>query len=293
MPEGTSITGLDLGKLAKPADTLIKKVSDAVGGICAPWQMKRVAKAEAEAALIRADTELQITELKRRALHRFVEEEGRRQENIENITARALPHLSDDTDASKVDDDWVTNFFDKSRIVSDAEMQELWSRVLAGEANRPGSYSKRTVNFLAGLDKRDAALFQSLCRFGWIVGTFTPLVFDGGESAVYRAAGLDFNALTHLNSIGLIQFNTVTGFVRTGLPRDFTVHYCGRPLRLTLEQEMDNRLEIGKVLLTQIGRELVPICKASGVKGFDDFVRGHWKKHLPPNDQGDSASTPG
>lgn len=107
MPDGTSVAGVDLGKIAKPADTLIKKVSDAIGGICAPWQVRRVARAEAEAALIHADAEIQITELKRRALHRFVEEEGRRQENIENITAKALPHLSDDTDASKVDDDWV------------------------------------------------------------------------------------------------------------------------------------------------------------------------------------------
>ena len=32
-----------------------------------------------------------------------------------------------------MDNDWTVNFFDKSRIVSDDEMQNLWSRVLAGE----------------------------------------------------------------------------------------------------------------------------------------------------------------
>jgi hypothetical protein len=34
---------VNLGELSKPADTLIKKVSSAVGGVFEPWQIKRVA----------------------------------------------------------------------------------------------------------------------------------------------------------------------------------------------------------------------------------------------------------
>lgn len=45
---------IDLGKLAEPATKLIEKVSDAVGGIAKPWQIKRVASAEAAAAKIAA-----------------------------------------------------------------------------------------------------------------------------------------------------------------------------------------------------------------------------------------------
>jgi hypothetical protein len=58
------------------------------------------------------------------------------------------------------------------------EKCNLWSRVLAGEANKPGSYSKRTVNFLSDLDKIDAELFSQLCGFVWMFSTLTPLVFD-------------------------------------------------------------------------------------------------------------------
>jgi Protein of unknown function (DUF2806) len=50
-----------------------------------------------------------------------------------------------------VNDDWITNFFDKCRIVSDEEMQQIWAKVLAVEANKPGTYSKRTVNFLSSV----------------------------------------------------------------------------------------------------------------------------------------------
>ena len=47
MADDPSISLVNLGDITKPADTLIKKVSKAVGGIFAPYQIKRIAKAEA------------------------------------------------------------------------------------------------------------------------------------------------------------------------------------------------------------------------------------------------------
>ncbi|MBL4701684.1 MAG: hypothetical protein JKX85_10550, partial [Phycisphaeraceae bacterium] len=79
MSDDNSMSLVNLGKLAKPADTLIKKVSSAVSGYAGPWQIKRVAKAEAEVALIKAKNEIEITDLHRCAMHRFFDEEARRQ----------------------------------------------------------------------------------------------------------------------------------------------------------------------------------------------------------------------
>lgn len=283
MADGNSMSIVNFGKLSKPADTLIKKVSGAIGGIFEPWQIKRVAKAETEANLIKAKSEIEITDLHRRAMHRFVEEEANRQENMEEITKKALPQLEDMSDPSKMDDDWVTNFFDKSRIVSDTEMQDLWANVLAGESNSPGTYSKRTVNFLGDLDKKDAELFVSLCRFGWIIGNFTPLVFDA-QAAIYNDKGINFSTLSHLDSIGLIQFNNLSGFERQGLPKKVAVSYCGQPLPLEMKDEKDNNLTIGKVLLTQVGRELASVCQAQGVNEFVDYTKEQWKQYLPENE---------
>ena len=283
MSDDKSISIVNLGKLSKPADTLIKKVSSAVGGIFEPWQIKRIAKAEAEAGLIKAKAEIKVTDLHRRAMHRFVEEEANRQENMETITEKAIPQLEDGSDPSKMEDDWVTNFFDKSRIVSDSDMQNLWASVLAGEANSPGTYSKRTVNFLGDLDKRDAELFSALCSFGWFVGTFTPLIFDVMAS-IYNDKGLNFDTLTHMDNIGLIQFSNISGFVRTNLPKNFTVSYYEEPLNLTMEKEEGNKLNIGKVLLSQVGIELARVCQAPSADGFVDYVKEKWNKHLPKND---------
>lgn len=280
MSDDKSTSIVNLGELSKPADTLIKKVSSAVGGVFEPWQIKRVAKAEAEASLIKAESDIEITDLHRRAMHRFVEEEANKQENMEEITKKSLPHLNDESNPNEMEDDWVTNFFDKSRIISDNEMQSLWAQVLAGEANSPGSYSKRTVNLLSDLDKKDAELFQTLCRFGWFVGGFTPLVFDP-QADIYNKVGINFGSLSHLDSLGLIQFNGISGFNRQGLPKTFVVSYCGQPLTLTMQKETDNVLSTGNVLLTRAGVELANISNAQNVAGFVEYVKEKWKAHLP------------
>lgn len=167
-----------LGALSKPATVLIEKISNAVGGVFKPYQIVRVAKAEAEAERIRAKSEIQIGDFHRRALHRFLEEEARRQSNIEAITKQALPLLEDKSAPEKVENDWITNCFDKARIVSDDEMQRLWAKVLAQEANAPGAFSKRTVNLIGDLDKQDALAFTRVCGFGWMIGNVTPLIFE-------------------------------------------------------------------------------------------------------------------
>lgn len=284
MSDDKSTSLVNLGELSKPADTLIKKVSSAVGGVFEPWQIKRVAMAEAEASLIKANSEIEITDLHRRAMSRFIEEEATKQENMEEITKKSIPHLKEESDPNEMDDDWVTNFFDKSRIISDNEMQSLWAQVLAGEANSPGTYSKRTVNFLSSLDKKDAELFQKLCGYCWHIGDLVPLIFDAQDD-IYNKNGINFNTLTHLDSIGLINFGGISSFSRQGLPKRCAVLYCGKPLALTMQNETNNTLDIGQALFTQIGTELVKISQSPGVVGFDEYVKEKWKTHLPDEEK--------
>src|SRR6266496_6204462 len=98
---------IDFGGLAKPATVLIEKISDAVGAIALPWQIVRVATAEAEAEKIRAATDIEVSEMQRRALGRLVQEEGRRQENIEKITVLAIEDLQRDAKPQDVERDWL------------------------------------------------------------------------------------------------------------------------------------------------------------------------------------------
>ena len=279
MTEQTSTSLVNLGNLTRPATTLIEKISDAVGVIYEPIRERRSAKARADADRIMAESEIEITDLQRRARWRRMEEDEKHQKNMEDITAKSLPDLKEDAQPESMDNDWAANFFDKARLVSDEEMQSLWARVLAGEANTPGTYSKRTVNFLTDLDRAEATLFTKLCGFVWMIGDIVPLVFhDSAE--IYNRHGINFGSLDHLDSIGLVQFGKMMSF-SAKIPKRFPVAYYGRRLTLEMPNDADNSLPIGTVTLTRTGRELAPLCGSQPVGGFWEYVRDQWKEYLP------------
>lgn len=276
----------NLGDLTKPATVLIEKISDAVGGIFKPFQIVRVAKAGAAAERIRAESEIQVTDLHRRAMQRFLEEEAKKQSNMEDITEKALPNLAEESSPENMEDDWLTNFFDKCRIISDGDMQVLWSRVLAGEANSPGTFSRRTVNLLADLDKEDAELFTNLCRFGWIAqDAMVTLIYDVHED-IYNSNGINFASLSHLESLGLIQFSILTGLQLLSLPKTVSVSYYGRSVELVFPKDAENTLEVGQVFLSRAGEQLARVCGSKPVDGFFDFVYERWaNKSLVPKSE--------
>lgn len=279
---------------SRATDAFVKKVSEGMGGFFELHKAKRLATAGVEAAIVSAQGEPGVGDLQRRAMFRFLEEESRRQQNIEGIAAKALPHIKEDAKPENMDDDWVTNFFEKSRIVSDEEMQGLWSRVLAGEANSPRTYSKRTVNFLADLDKKDAALFTKLCGFVWNIGAFIPLLFKLDDKIV-ESQGIDFDSLNHLQSIGLITFSAIAKHERQNLNPKFVVFYYGEPYFITMPIG-SHRLPTGHVLLTQIGVELSALCGSKPIEGMTEYVIENWKRALPNLEVGrldvESASFP-
>lgn len=267
---------VNLGDISKPVTTLIEKISDAIGGIYRPYQIRRVADAKAYADKLEAQTQIQVQQLQRRAVERFLAEEAKKQQNIEAITTKAITHVADSAQPERLQEDWITNFFDKCRLVSDEEMQTLWAAILSGEANSPGKFSKRTVNLLGDLDKADAALFQSLCSYCADLGSPTPLIYEPGD-AIYGAQGLHFTALTHLDSIGLIRFEPLGGFRRQGLGKKGWVPYFGQRIWIELPGNEPCTIDIGKVLLTQAGQQLAPIVGAKECSGFPDYLRDKWR----------------
>ena len=285
------MSALNVGDLVKPIDTLINKISDATGILYEPRRIRREAEAKSDAAIISAkadaaadiiktESEIEITDLHRRAAQRLIQEEAKYQKNMEDIIDEAEPHLNEEAKPDAMEDDWITNFFDKCRLISDTEMRSLWSRVLAGEANAPSTYSKRTVNLLSDLDKSDAELFTKLCGFGWIIGNVTPLVFDE-KAEIYNRHGINFDTLSHLETIGLVQYESLTGFVKNSSIKRFAVLYYGKPLPLEIPGDANNTLKVGKILLTKIGQELAPICGSTPVDGFYEYVKDQWKQYLP------------
>ena len=159
--------------------------------------------------------------------------------------------------------------------------------MLAGEANSPGSYSKRTVNFLSHLDKNDATLFTTLCGFGCSIGDIiVPLVFDQ-DDAIYKNHGIKFGPLLYLQGIGSVEFRT-QGFT-LNIPKHQEMSYHGIAFVLEMPEELNNKLDIGRVVLTKVGVELAPICGSQPIDGFLDYVKTYWKAFIKDGSEEDIA----
>lgn len=317
-------TGLAVAGTAA-AVALINKIGDACGWLAAPHQVGRMAKAEAEAAKIRAALDIEVDDLKRRAALmaeanaiaakiraesdieiaalrqraalRSVAEEMTRQANMESIIWKALPHLTGDASPGNMGNDWVVNFFDRCRNVSDDEMQELWARLLAGEANNPGSFSRRAVNLMADLDTELARLFATYCRFVvQIGGGHTPVIILDEQRdlpAIYTENGMDYNALVELSSIGLITLGFVSSLPMTvehpiiEMPESVTLTYGGQSARLLCP---NGRITTGFAIFTPVAEQLASLClPAEPIDGLFEFVCEHWEAMAATN----ATLTPG
>jgi hypothetical protein len=262
---------INLGDISKPVTILIKKVSDAVGVLYEPSKVVKIAKAEAEAEKIKALASIELTEIQERAMARLVHQEARKQENIEAITSQAAASLSDNANVEDLEEDWVAHLFKQCDTVSDEEMQSIWSKLLSGEANKPGTYSKRTVDFVASMDKKDADLFTKFCQFCCFLGRVMPFIMKADDD-VYTSKGLGFVALKHLDSIGLISFESTSGYRQLSLAKYVQIYYFGTPILMEFNKDNDNELNIGKVMLTQAGQELSQVCGAERNEDFYNYL---------------------
>lgn len=123
-------------------------------------------------------------------------------------------------------------------------------------------------------DKKDAALFMSLCQFVWIQGDPLPLIYDV-ENEIYTKRGIDLPALKHLKAIGLISLEP-GGYVKKAFRRHTRLFYHGKATKIQFLQEANNQLDLGHVLLTDRGKILATACRAQRNQEFYEYVIEKW-----------------
>lgn len=138
--------------------------------------------------------------------------ENTSEQNKEQVTD-PTNHSEDTNEEKIIDDDWFNVFEKEGSQKSSEEVQHRFARVLAGEIEKPGSYSIKAVKILGELDRRTAALFQKLCSACVILGVsgggysidarVPSLGGDAGFNALGKY-GLSFDRLNTLNEYGLI-----------------------------------------------------------------------------------------
>ncbi|MEY9333164.1 hypothetical protein ABH911_003475 [Pseudomonas protegens] len=275
MSDGFSL--IDLKGISKPITKLIDSVSKGIGAIYEPVSKVRNAKAEAKAMLILAEAQNAVGDVSSRALERVNYREIRRQNNIDSIVKGAVGVLPSQVSTEEVDEDWIVNFFDLAQDVGNAEMQKIWSKLLAGEVSKPGSYSPRTLNVVKSLTPKDAHMFTTLCGFSFLIknGSYFDRVFPvfSYDTILFvRANGVSVAVETHLMNIGLLSsVNLWYGPNERGSKKVhlkyFSEEYYTVP---DVEEEDDEFASLQAFSFTDVGEELFHI---SGAEPNAEFIK--------------------
>ena len=228
--------------LEKLVDYTASGIGSVAGSMLAPYRARQEAKAETIRSEARTRALTTEAEAMSQALSHFrtpststqgeiafheqidarlLFQEEKRQRNIEDVVHRSAEHLQGkEVPDEEPDHDWVSRFFGDVQDVSSAEMKELYSRMLAGQIERPGSFSLLSMNVLRDLDSNAARLFRTLCSACItmtpdgkdVVDCRVPFpngIASNGLSQIVRSNtlcqyGLSYSELNVLNEHGLI-----------------------------------------------------------------------------------------
>ena len=269
LPEG-------FGRAASKLADTVRHVVDLVAG---PERLRAKAQAQADAAIISAEADLQIQDLRDRAVDRLRKRETRRQKNIESITEKAVLALPPPEQVSKdtVSEDWTTRFFEECQDIGEEEMQRIWAQILAREVAKPKSFAPRTLSVVKDLTADDAKLFSDICSLVWFVpgAGHVPIIHDV-NAPLLKEMGISFVKLVHLSTLGLLEFNNLTGFVvkRSLDTKMVFPQYCGVIHSLESSENLD--FPLGKIILTAAGQQLLHVVGATGKDACKSLALDGW-----------------
>jgi len=172
--EGTSVSLQAKSRAVTAFDRLLGALSDWPAAFAEGRAAKRRLKDELERKLLEVQAE--VAERKLRGLEQagdvllvgLLKDNGRKQSNVAGVVIEAVEEMkalpppnqpqsgaaSDEPD--QVNEDWINQFARFAEDASSDELQQIWGRVLAGEVNCPGSFSRHTLRFISELDKTTA-----------------------------------------------------------------------------------------------------------------------------------------
>jgi uncharacterized repeat protein (TIGR03899 family) len=254
---GQSLVSLD--GLAKPVVKLLDVISKGAGVIYEPTRIRRKAHADADAKLILAAADAEVSEIARRAVDRLGRQEIRRQENIEAIVADTIANLPPHVSKAAVDPDWTSRFFDSAQDVSEPALRGIWAKVLAREVEEPGSVSRRTLGILKDMGPREATEFQQAASFAWRFGKSTAVIIMESRSRFLQGYDIPYQRIMNLASLGLVgPVLEMSAEAATVKPRyfDHRMHYVGS------EPEVDCA-RIAVTPFTDSGVELLAVAVAT------------------------------
>lgn len=275
----------------KGLEKALEKLADTVDSIVGVWRDPKKQKkmlisgaegqveAEKILALGRINNEEAVAE---RMLNRIYGENIRQQKTIESAVEVAKKYLSENVSDEPVSEGWKSIWVNGVKDVDDEDLIEYWSKILAGEIAQPKSFSLRTLNLVKLMDKQDVEFFTNICRFHIKVPEPELLIYlrQRGynhfyDVEFYERHGTTYQSMVHLQSIGLITINKSDSVHVKLADNTSSIRYFNQEIEIDFSYDA-NQINIGNVVLTACGKELINICGAKPLDDFIEFLKPIW-----------------
>ena len=249
----------------KPLEKLIETVSSAIGTLYKPTQIRKEAKAKAEALIMQKEAEAKgmiiiadaNDEIIERTKKRIALQEINRQMNIEDVADRSIKYLSKNVSDTPIDFDWKNRFFNKVQDINNDELKEIWAKILGNEVSNPGNVSIRALELLSNLDKKEAELFEKLAS----MSVFNHSVLKVNNENSYDQFGITFSDMLVLEAAGLIHSNASLNITYPTIPPfNIAIIQFGNKI-ISVKKEGENKIVFNQTCFTHAAGELINILK--------------------------------
>ena len=260
--------------LSSPAaKALIEKISNGVGRLYDPIHARRMNKVESKNRIEEAKTDQEVARITAEGRH--VNE----QINIDEIAQMAASMLSVQAKPDEIHQDWLNRARDMMKCVEDRDMQGLWAKIVAGEADSPGRFSYRVLEEVSRLSKEKANAFTKLAGYVWcwtyadgevkpilVIDTSNPLVRDPNGTLIQTS-------LIRYFANGVQRFSNCQGKV-------VHLQYFGSrcQLKILTDDGFALNTEDDNFVLSDIGEALFPICGGSPIPGEFETMVEKWSQ---------------
>ena len=177
--------------------------------------------------------------------------------------ANALPAIDNPDDINSLDDGLADYWRMHAEKASTEDMQQLLGALLAGEINKPGVVSKRTLSIVADMNDDDARVFQKLCAVslgGYIEELdweLPPQLMITNQLGVYCDGYVTLRELNDMESLGLVKTNvSYIPKISEGLPI-----VIGDDAVIVCDVEDGVKISYSQAVFTKYGTELASMFK--------------------------------
>lgn len=177
-----------------------------------------------------------------------------------------MPH---DDPTAAYDFDWFMRFYEAVGNVSDEEMQRIWAKILAGEVNRPGSFSLETLDVVRNLSKQDAELFTKICKH--CIQSSPQKLYLPSYDNYLEKCGITYSEILRLDEIGLVNSSGLIS-LNFAIDHDHQASIINQGLIMLIaaNNEKVKKCSISQYPFTRIGFEIATLIGET--TSDDDFI---------------------